>query len=310
MKVGIVGAGAVGANAAYAMVLQGAADEVVLVDRNTALAAAQAQDLLHATPFAYSTRVRVGDAADLEGADVVVLAAGSAQRPGDTRLDLLSRNAAVFAAIIPAVLAAAPGAILLVATNPVDVMTDIALRLSGLPEGRVFGTGTLLDSARFRALLGEHLGLAAQSVHSHVLGEHGDSEVLWWSGASAGGISIDDAAAELGKCLDDGVRKSIDEAVRRAADRIIAGKGATWFGIGAGIARIVQAIRKDENLLLSVSAHTARIEGVTDVTLSLPRVVGAGGIGGTLMPSLNASERALLHKSAEILKTAIESIKL
>ena len=304
MKVGVVGAGAVGSSAAYAMVLQGTADEIVLTDLNEKLAAAQAQDILHATPFAHSNFVRAGDYDALAGADVVILAAGVAQRPGEGRLGLLERNAAVFAKIIPAVLGAAPDAILLVASNPVDVMTDIAARISGLPDGRVFGSGTILDSARFRSLLGEHLGISSRSVHAYVVGEHGDSEVLWWSGATVGSLSVTDVATQLGKPLNDVGRARIDEDVRRAADRIIAGKGATWFGIGAGLSRIVQAIGRDENTPLSVSARAENIEGVDNVTLSLPRIVGAGGIRGTLLPHFDSAERAALRDSARILKEA------
>jgi len=310
MKIGIVGAGAVGSTAAYAMVLQGAATEIVLVDRNEALAVAQAQDILHATPFAYAPRVRAGGFDDLEGARVVMLAAGAAQRPGDTRLDLLERNAAVFGAIIPQVLAAAPDAILLIASNPVDVMTDVAARLSGLPAGRVFGSGTILDSARFRALLGEHLGVSPQSVHAYVLGEHGDSEVLWWSGASAGGITIEQIAHQSGRPLDAAIRAEIDAGVRRAAYRIIEGKGATWFGIGAGLSRIVRAIDKDERLLLSVSAPTGAALGWEGVALSLPRLVGAGGILDTFAPDLDEGERSAMSRSAAILAEAIRSLKL
>ena len=309
MKVGIVGAGAVGSTAAYAMVLQGAATEIVLVDLDSKLAVAQAQDILHATPFAHSPRVRAGGYDDLEDAGVVVLAAGAAQRPGDTRLDLLSRNAAVFARIIPAVLAVAPRAILLVASNPVDVMTDVAARLSGLPWGRVLGSGTILDSARFRALLAEHLGLSPKSVHAYVLGEHGDSEVLWWSGATAGGIAIDRVADQAGRPLDAEARAQIDEAVRRAAYRIIDGKGATWFGIGAGLSRIVRAIRDDERALLSVSAPTAAVAGVAGVTLSLPRGVGAAGLLDTLDPDLTPAESEALARSAAVLAEAAESLR-
>jgi L-lactate dehydrogenase len=310
MKVGIVGAGMVGASAAFAMVMRGAASEVVLVDRNLALATAQAQDILHATPFAHPIRVFAGDYADLAGSGVVVLSAGVAQRPGETRLSLLERNAAVFGEIIPAVLAAAPEAILLVATNPVDVMTHIAARISGLPEGRVFGSGTILDSARFRALLGEHLGVSANSVHAYVMGEHGDSEVLWWSGATCGSVEVRATGLQLGRPLDATARAGIDEAVRRAAYKIIEGKGATWFGIGAGLSRIVHAIATDEHALLSVSALTPEIEGVSEVTLSLPRIVGAKGIHATLMPSLDPDERQALKRSAEVLKDATESLHL
>lgn len=310
MKVGIVGAGNVGATAAFAMVTTGAASEIVVVDLNAALAHAQAQDILHATPLQRPVRVRAGSYADLAGANVVVLAAGVGQRPGETRLELLGRNAKVFGAIIPEVLNAAPEAILLIASNPVDVMTEIAVKISRLPPGRVFGSGTILDSSRFRALLGEHLDIAPTSVHAYVLGEHGDSEVLWWSGASAAGLSVTEMAAQRGRPLDAAAKARIDAAVRGAADAIIRGKGATWFGIGGGLARIVQAIRSDEHALLSVSAPTAGIPGIEGVTLSLPRVVGARGIVATLTPTLNDDERAALIASATILKEAATGLAL
>lgn len=310
MKVGIVGAGNVGATAAFAMVLTGAASEIVLVDANAALANAQAHDILHATPLGRPVRVRAGKYADLKGAGVVVLSAGVGQRPGETRLELLGRNARVFGEIIPAVLNACPDAILVVASNPLDVMTEIAAKISRLPPGRVFGSGTILDTQRFRALLGEHLGVSPTSVHAYVLGEHGDSEVLWWSGATAGSLSVREMAEQQGRPLDASARAMIDDAVRRAAYTIIDGKGATWFGIGGGLARIVQAIRSDERVLLSVSAMTADVEGVRDVTLSLPRVVGAGGVISTLRPTLDASERAALRRSAEILKEAAAGLSL
>lgn len=310
MKVGVVGTGMVGSSAAFAMVLVGAASELVLVDHNPALAKAQAQDILHATPFSHPVRITAGDYAELAGAGLVVLAAGVAQKPGETRLSLLERNAAVFAAIIPEVLKAAPDAILLVASNPVDVMTDIAARISKLPPGRVMGSGTILDSARFRALLGEHLGVSPKSVHAYVLGEHGDSELLWWSGATAGSVSVAAMADQLGRPLDQAARDRIDEGVRRAAYHIIAGKGATWFGIGGGLARIAQAIAGDENVLLSLSCPTDQVEGVENVTLSLPRIVGAQGCGALLRPELDESEKAALKRSAEILKEASDSLKL
>lgn len=311
MKVGIIGAGAVGSTAAYALVLQGSASDIVLVDLNTKLAEAQAQDIQHATPFAWSSRVRAGGYADLAGARVVVLAAGAAQRPGDTRLDLLERNARVFRQIVPAVLDAAPEAVLLVASNPVDVITDMVARLAGPARGRVLGSGTLLDTARFRALLAERLGVSSASVHAYVLGEHGDSEVLGWSGATIGGLPVAEVAAQRGRPLDDAVRAEIDESVRRAAYRIIDGKGATWFGIGAGLSRIIRAIDQDERLLLSVSAPTAEIEGIADVTLSLPRIVGAGGVIATLFPpDLSDEERAALRRSATLLREAADSVTL
>lgn len=304
MKVGIVGAGMVGSSAAFAMVLRGAASEVVLVDKNRARAEAEAQDILHATPFAYPAQIRAGDYDALDGAGIVVLAAGVGQRPGESRLELLGRNAAVFADILPQVLAAAPDAVLVVATNPVDVMTDIATRLSGLPPERVIGTGTVLDTARYRALLGEYLGVSPKSVHAWVLGEHGDSEVLCWSSAAVGAIPVDLLARQQGHPLDEDQRAAIDRGVRGAAYRIIAGKGATWFGIGGGIARIVAAIADNERAVLTVSALTPEVEGIRDVCLSLPRVVGSNGAGEALWPALDAPEREALRRSAEILKKA------
>lgn len=310
MKVTVIGAGMVGASAAFAMVMRGAASEVVLVDRNRALAEAQAQDILHATPFAYPARVAAGDYPDMTGSGVVVLSAGVGQKPGETRLELLERNAAVFAQIVPEVLRYAPDAVILVATNPVDIMTEIATRLSGLGPSRVLGSGTILDTARYRALLADFLGISPKSVHAWVLGEHGDSEVLCWSSAAVGAIPVDALARQHGRPLTETDRQVIDQGVRGAAYKIIAGKGATWFGIGGGIARIVQAIAADERAVLTVSTLTPEIEGVRDVALSLPRVVGAGGAGEALWPDLDQDERTALKRSAETLKAASAGLVL
>ncbi|EPX79714.1 L-lactate dehydrogenase [Salipiger mucosus] len=302
MKVGIVGAGMVGSAAGYALALRGGASEVVFVDRSEALAVAQAEDVAHAVPFAHPCRVRAGDYDALEGAGVVILAAGVAQKPGEDRLSLLSRNAEVFAQVIEGVQRAAPEALLLVASNPVDIMTQVACNLSHLPPERVIGSGTILDTARFRSLLGGHLGVAPQSVHAYVLGEHGDSEVLSWASARAGSEPVARFAAQVGAPITQTVRERIDAGVRRAAYRIIEGKGATWYGIGAGLARIVQAVRDDQRAVLSVSMVTAEVEGVRDVALSLPRVVGREGVLATLSPELAPDEAQALRTSAEVLK--------
>ncbi len=309
-KIGIVGAGQVGAAAAYAMVLQGAASQIVLVDRNEALARAQAEDIAHAVPFAAPSVVSAGPLTALEGADIVVLAAGVAQKPGETRIDLLSRNAEVFDTILGAVRTHAPGAILLIASNPVDVMTDIATRLSGLPPARVIGSGTILDTARFRSLLARHLGISPGSVHGYVLGEHGDSEVLAWSSARAGATPIRDFAAQVKSPITSDVMARIDDGVRRAAYRIIEGKGATWFGIGAGLSRIARAILRDEQAVLSVSIQTPEILGVTGATLSLPRIVGRQGITGDLMPALDEAETVALRASARMLADLAGAVRL
>ena len=310
MKIGVVGAGMVGATSAYAMVMRGVGREIVLVDLDRGLSEAQAQDITHATPFAYPLPVRAGEYADLADAGIVVLSAGVGQKPGESRLDLLARNARVFAAIIPQVLAAAPEAVLLVASNPVDVMTQIAARISGLPPGRVIGSGTILDTARFRSLLGAHLGISPKSVHAYVLGEHGDSEVLCWAGAIAGNAPIADFAEDVGRPLTAEIKAGIDAGVRRAAYRIIEGKGATYYGIGGGIARIAQCIEADERAVLAVSMVTGQVGPVPDVALSLPRVIGAGGVVADLQPALDGDEEAALTRSAEILKEAVESVAM
>jgi L-lactate dehydrogenase len=310
MKIGIVGAGMVGTSAAYAMVMRGVGAEIVLVDLNEKLAVAQAQDIVHATPFAYPILVRAGGYRDLAGARVVVLSAGVSQKPGETRIQLLDRNATVFENIIPQVLDVAPDAVLLVATNPVDIMAQIATRISGLPPARVMGSGTILDTARFRTLLGEHLGISPRSVHAYVLGEHGDSEVLWWSGARAGAISVRAFAAQVRMPITDSVMQTIDEKVRRAAYHIIEGKGATYYGIGAGLARIAQAVLNDDRSVLTVSMVEEEVAGVPTIALSLPRIVGAAGVLTTIDPTLEQAERDALQASAKVLKHVASSVKV
>ncbi len=304
MKVGIIGSGMVGGACANALVLTRVADEIVLLDAQPERAAAEAEDVLHATPFAHNALVRAGGYDHLAGADVVVLSAGVSQRPGETRLQLLERNAAVFGEIIPQVLAAAPNCLLLVAANPVDIMTLVALRLSGLPPEKVIGSGTILDTARFRTCLAGHLGVAPSSVHGYVLGEHGDSEVLCWSQADVGGIPVTEFARQVGRPLTDEVRTAIDDNVRRSAYRIIRGKGATWYGIAGGVARIARAIGGDERAVLTVSAVGEGLGAEGPVALSLPQIVGRSGVLRTLSPRLNSEEQSLLERSAAILREA------
>ncbi len=310
MKVGIVGAGMVGSSAAFAIALMGHASSIVLVDANEALARAQAQDISHAVPFASSSRVASGSFDDLQDARIVILAAGASQRPGETRLELLSRNAGIIRSIVSEVLRVAPNAILIAASNPVDIVTQIAQRVSGLPANRVIGSGTILDSARFRTLLGHHLGVSPHSIHAYVLGEHGDSEVLAWSSARAGALPIAQVAAQVNVPLDETVRAEIDSGVRNAAYTIIAGKGSTYYGIGAGLARLVEAVGRNQHAVFSVSSVMKEIEGVSDVALSIPRVLGSDGVITDLVPQLDAGEHEALGKSARILKEQIESLSL
>jgi L-lactate dehydrogenase len=312
MKVGIVGAGMVGATAGYALVMQGVGREVVLVDKNLARAEAEADDLRHAVPFAHPLEIRAGGYEDLAECRVVLLCAGVGQRPGETRLHLLQRNAQVFREVVPAVLTNAPGAVVVVATNPVDVMTHLAARyaaLCGAPPGSVFGSGTTLDTARFRSLLGSHCGVDPQHIHAHVIGEHGDSEVLTWSLATVGGMPLESFAGLRAIDLSETVRREIDHQVRRAAYTIIGGKGATYYGIGSALARIIKVILHDHRSVMTVCLPTPEVAGVSNVTLSLPRLVGGSGVLATFPLPLNDQENSRLRESAQVIRRALDELE-
>jgi L-lactate dehydrogenase len=311
MKIGIVGSGAVGATTAYALIMRGVGREIILIDRNQKRAQAEADDLLHAAPFAHPLHVSAGDYPDLAGSKVVIITAGVAQKPGETRLQLLEQNAAVFRSIVPNILTHAPDAVLLVATNPVDIMTHLAARYAaefGVPSHRVLGSGTTLDTARFKALLGRHLGVDAQHVHAYVLGEHGDSEVLSWSEVSIGGIPLDEYCVSPEQRVTETVRRMIDDQVRNAAYHIIEGKGATYYGIGSAMARIVDVILRDQRAILTVCTPVAEVAGVRDVTLALPNLVGGSGVISTCLSRLADDEYEKLRHSAETVRRAIDSL--
>jgi len=311
MKIGIVGVGMVGSASAFALVMSGVGREIVLVDLNKARAEAEANDIQHAVPFANPLSIRAGDYPDLVGARVVVIAAGVAQKPGETRLQLLQRNAAVLSQVVPSILKHAPDAVLLVVSNPVDILTHLAAHFAeyhGVSSRRVFGSGTMLDTARFRTLVGHHFGVDAQHVHAYVIGEHGDSEVLTWSQASIAGMSLDEFSQVHGKPLTPQDRARIDEQVRRAAYRIIEGKGATYYGIGSAVARLVDVLLHDQRAILTVCSRIQGVEGLDDVTLSLPHLVGGGGPIASISLPLDEPERAGLLASARLLREALQSV--
>ena len=314
MKIGIVGCGMVGSASAFALVMRGVGREIVLVDLNQARAEAEADDIFHAVPFAHPLTVRAGGYADLAGASVVVIAAGVAQKPGETRLDLLQRNAAVFAQVIPSILQHAPDAVLVVVSNPVDILTHLAAHCAakhGAPASRVIGSGTMLDTARFRALLGRHFGVDPQHVHGYVMGEHGDSEVLTWSRASIAGTRLDDFAKLRGQSpLSEADRQDIDARVRRAAYHIIAGKGSTYYGIGSAVSRLVDVLLHDQRAVLSICSRHAEVAGVKDVTLSVPHLVGGSGVIETIPVPLTELEQSALTRSARVLRDALDSLNL
>jgi L-lactate dehydrogenase len=313
MKIGIVGCGMVGSTSAFALVMHGVGREVVLVDANRARAEAEANDIYHAVPFAHPLTVRAGSYADLAGCRVVVIAAGVAQKQGETRLHLLQRNAAVFAEVVPSILGPAPDAVLVVVSNPVDIMTHLAAHFAagfGVSPNRVIGSGTMLDTARFRALLGRHFDVDPQHVHAYVVGEHGDSEVLTWSQATIAGMRLDDFVKVHGTPLTAAEQTRIEEQVRRAAYHIIAGKGATYYGIGSAVARLLDVLLHDQRAILSICCRIRGVPEYEDVTFAVPHLVGGNGALAAIPLPLSESEQAALRRSADILRQAIGSLRL
>jgi L-lactate dehydrogenase len=311
MKVGIVGSGLVGSAAAYALVMQGVGREIVLVDANKLRAEAEADDIFHAVPFANPLEIRDGDYADLRGCKAVVVTAGVNQRPGETRLQLLQRNAAVFREVIPRIVEHARDAILIVATNPVDIMTHLAIQIAteaGVAEGRVIGSGTTLDTARYRTLLGRHFGVDSRHVHAYVIGEHGDSEVLVWSQVTIAGMSLDEFVEARGVPLYESDMATIDTQVRRAAYHIIEGKGATYFGIGAALARIVDVILHDQRSIMTICSRHTNLQGVPDVTMATPHLFGGDGVIMNVPMKLTESESEAFRRSASVIRAAIDSL--
>ncbi|MDR2806977.1 MAG: L-lactate dehydrogenase [Puniceicoccales bacterium] len=308
MKIGIIGSGFVGSATAFQLIMGGIAHEVILVDKDTARAKAEAMDIRHATPCAYANRIIAGDYDALRDADIVIFTAGANQKPGQTRLDLLKINAQIFREIVPQVIKYAPHAILLVASNPMDLMTEITLKISGFPKARVIGSGTLLDSARFRTELAAFLEISPESIQAYVLGEHGDNEVLAWSKANVGIINIHQFAATIGKTFTDDVVATIDDNVRNAAYKIIEGKRATFYGIAGALGKICHALAMDAHSLLPVSSHHGSIESVHDVCLAMPTVVGRSGIIKVLYPDLAPEEHSALDRCAKVIAEYTQQI--
>lgn len=309
-RIAIVGTGNVGATYAYALLLNRLSSEIVLIDANRARAEGEAMDLNHAIPFAHPTRIWAGDYSDCAGAAVTVVAAGVAQRPGETRLDMILRNGEIWKQIIPRIVEHNPEGILLIATNPVDALTYAALKLSGLPTERVIGSGTVLDTARFRYLLSQHFQVDSQSVHAFIIGEHGDSEVPVWSLANIAGMKLDDFCRAQGLELTAADRQTIYEQTRDAAYQIIERKGATYYAVAAGLIRITAALLRDQNTVFSVSTLIEDYYGIQDVCLSLPAILNRWGIRSVLRLELSADEQEKLQKSAAILQSTLRKLNL
>ncbi|MGA8865652.1 MAG: L-lactate dehydrogenase [Candidatus Sulfotelmatobacter sp.] len=310
VRVAVVGTGNVGSTFAYALLLSGLAAEIVLIDANRAKAEGEAMDLNHTVPFTHPTRIWAGDYADCAGAAITVLAAGVGQKPGQSRLDCIQANTRVWREIVPQIARHNPRGILLVATNPVDVLTYAAWKLSGLPPARVLGSGTILDTARFRFLLSQHFGVDARSVHAYIIGEHGDSEVPAWSLANIAGMHLPDYCRAQGLPYEPGQMEKIFESTRDAAYHIIERKGSTYYAVAAGLLSITQSILRHQNTVLSVSSLIEDYYGISHVCFSLPTVVDRGGIQQVLRLALDETESAQLRRSADVLRKTIAALDL
>ena len=310
VRVAVVGVGNVGATFAYALLLSGLASEIVLIDANRAKAEGEAMDLNHAVPFTHPTRIWAGNYPECAGAAVTVLAAGASQKPGETRIDLIKKNAAIWRAIIPEVAKHNPAGILLIATNPVDVLTYAAWKLSGFAAGRVIGSGTVLDTSRFRYLLSRHFGVDARSIHAYIIGEHGDSEVPVWSLANIAGMRFPEFCQAQNLPYDPHAMDEIFVQTRDAAYRIIARKGATYYAVAAGLMRITQAILRNQSTVLSTSSLINDYYGIGDVCFSLPTVIDRGGVETVLRLDLSPEEIEKLQHSAGVLQATIRSLEL
>jgi len=310
-KVVVVGAGAVGATYCYALAQSGLADEIVIIDKNEELAKGQVSDLVHGQPFFPTVSIRQGDKNDYTDANLVVITAGSAQKPGETRLDLLRKNAAIVGSIAQDVASAESRAVMLIVTNPVDVLTYVALKKSGWDRSRVIGSGTVLDSARFRHFLAQHCGVDVHNVHAYILGEHGDSELAAWSMTHIAGIPINEYCPVCNGCSNwKSEREKIEKQVRESAYHIINAKGSTHYAVGLAMVKITASILRKQKSVLTVSALLEGEFGLNDVCLSIPCIVSDRGIEKIINNPLPDTERAQLENSAGVLKKALASIDL
>lgn len=307
-KAAIVGTGFVGSSAAYALMLKGLFSELVLIDNNTARAEGEAMDISHGLPYASPMNIHAGTYEECADASIIVITAGAAQKPGETRLDLIKKNSAIMRSIVSQIKATSFEGILLIVANPVDVLTHVALKESGYAPNRVFGSGTVLDTARFKYELSKHLQVDARNVHGVIIGEHGDSELPVWSITNVAGIPINDFCAIRGHTNhEEGMRK-IYESVRDSAYEIIERKGATYYGIATAIARICEVIIKDQHTMLPVSVELDGAYGLEGLALSIPSVVGRNGVEKILELTLNFEEKQKLMQSAKTLKEIIDTL--
>ncbi len=308
-KIAIIGTGFVGSTTAYTLMISGLVSELALVDVNKSKAEGEAMDLNHGMPFVRPVKIYTGDYKDCKDADIVIISAGANQRPGETRIDLIHKNASIFRSIITELVRHNNDCILLVVTNPVDILTYFTYRLSGFPKNMVIGSGTVLDTARFKYMIGSHVGVDPRNINGYIIGEHGDTEVPAWSLTDIAGISMEKYCEQCGGC-DDSAKKrdEIFYNVRNAAYQIIERKGATYYAVALAVRRIVESIVRNENSILTVSSLLEGQYGLRDVCLSIPSVVNSSGVERVLDVEFSQEEIELLKKSADTLKEVIKTL--
>lgn len=306
-KAAIIGCGFVGASSAFSLVHKGLFSELVLIDANHAKAEGEAMDLSHGRPFTSPMKIYAGSYDDISDCSLIIITAGANQKPGETRLDLVHKNVAIFKSIIPEITKRNFEGILLIVANPVDILTYASLKISGYPKERVLGSGTVLDSARFRYLLSEHLNVDSRSVHAYIIGEHGDSELAVWSSANVSGIGINDFCELRGHYEHDEAMDRIYRTVRDSAYEIIERKGATYYGVAMAVSRIAESIIRNEHSVLPVSSLMEGEYGLTDLCISVPTIVSAKGAEQVLEIPLSQEEKEKLQKSAAELKKVLDS---
>ena len=305
-KVAVIGCGFVGAASSFALMESGLFSEMVLIDANKDKAIGEALDISHGLPFSKPMQIYAGDYKDIRDAAIIVVTAGAGQKPGETRLDLVKKNVSIFKSIIPQISEVNKDAIMLIVANPVDILTYTAWKISGYPKNRVFGSGTTLDTARFKYKLGQHLAVDSRSVHAFIIGEHGDSEIAAWSSANVSGIPLNDFCEMRGHFEHDKSMKRIAEDVKNSAYGIIEKKGATYYGIAMSVRRICEAIIRDEKSILPVSSIQHGDFGIEDIALSMPAIVGRSGVEGSVPINLSDDEISALQDSAKTLKKVLE----
>ena len=313
-KVSIIGAGFVGSTTAYTLMLSGLVSEIVIIDINEEKAKGEVMDLNHGLPFTKPVKIYYGQYEDIKHSDIVIISAGANQKEGETRIDLVQKNTEIFKNIVSRIVkyTTPEETILLVVTNPVDILTYVTAKISGWPAERVIGSGTVLDTARFRYLIGEHVGVDTRNVHGYILGEHGDTELAAWSLTTIAGMPMDQYCKTCRSCKEGHSRLEIFEQVKNAAYDIIKAKGATYYAVALAVKRIVEAIMRDEHSILTVSSLLDGQYDISDVCISVPSVVDRNGINRILEVPLSNEEKQLLHKSADTLKdiSATSSLEL